>query len=116
VTVTQASVVWELRRANPLLSWRELYAAGLRIGRDHVSSAVNTLAMAYAGAALPILLYSYLSDAGLGTILGSQSIAQEIVRTLVGSIGLIACVPVTTLVAALVASREPAIPATSRTS
>lgn len=116
VTVTQASVVWELRRANPLLSWRELYAAGLRIGRDHVSSAVNTLAMAYAGAALPILLYSYLSDAGLGTILGSQSIAQEIVRTLVGSIGLIACVPVTTLVAALVASREPAIPAKSRTS
>jgi uncharacterized membrane protein len=116
VTVTQASVVWELRRANPLLSWRELYAAGLRIGRDHVSSAVNTLAMAYAGAALPILLYSYLSDAGLGTILGSQSIAQEIVRTLVGSIGLIACVPVTTLVAALVASREPVIPATSRTS
>jgi uncharacterized membrane protein len=116
VTVTQASVVWELRRANPLLTWRELYAAGLRIGRDHVSSAVNTLAMAYAGAALPILLYSYLADAGLGTILGSQSIAQEIVRTLVGSIGLIACVPVTTLVAALVASREPAIPAKSRTS
>ncbi|MET0233204.1 MAG: YibE/F family protein [Kibdelosporangium sp.] len=116
VTVTQASVVWELRRANSLLTWRELYAAGLRIGRDHVSSAVNTLAMAYAGAALPVLLYSYLSDAGLGTILGSQSIAQEIVRTLVGSIGLIACVPVTTLVAALVASREPAIPATPRTS
>nr|CEL22777.1 YibE/F-like protein [Kibdelosporangium sp. MJ126-NF4]CTQ89918.1 YibE/F-like protein [Kibdelosporangium sp. MJ126-NF4] len=116
VTVTQASVVWELRRANPLLSWRELYAAGLRIGRDHVSSAVNTLAMAYAGAALPVLLFSYLSGAGLGTILGSQSIAQEVVRTLVGSIGLIACVPVTTLIAALVASREPAIRATPRTS
>lgn len=116
VTVTQASAVWELRRANPKLSWRELYAAGLRIGRDHVSSAVNTLAMAYAGAALPVLLYSYLSDAGLGTILGSQTIAQEIVRTLVGSIGLIACVPVTTLVAALVASRERVTPAKSRTS
>ncbi|MCE7010540.1 YibE/F family protein [Kibdelosporangium philippinense] len=116
VTVTQASAVWELRRANPLLSWRELYAAGLRIGRDHVSSAVNTLAMAYAGAALPVLLLSYLSGAGLGTILGSQSIAQELVRTLVGSIGLVACVPVTTLVAALVASREPATPAKPRTS
>ncbi|SMD21878.1 YibE/F family protein [Kibdelosporangium aridum] len=116
VTVTQASAVWELRRANPLLTWRELYAAGLRIGRDHVSSAVNTLAMAYAGAALPVLLFSYLSGAGLGTILGSQSIAQEIVRTLVGSIGLVACVPVTTLVAALVASREPAIPEKPRTS
>ncbi|WP_236951862.1 YibE/F family protein [Kibdelosporangium phytohabitans] len=117
VTVTQASAVWELRRANPLLSWRELYAAGLRIGRDHVSSAVNTLAMAYAGAALPVLLFSYVSGADLGTILGSQSIAQEIVRTLVGSVGLVACVPVTTVVAALVASREPATaPAKPRTS
>jgi uncharacterized membrane protein len=115
VTVTQASAVWELRRANPSLTRRELYAAGLRIGRDHVGSAVNTLVMAYAGAALPVLLFSYLSGAGLGTVLGSQSIAQEIVRTLVGSIGLVACVPVTTLVAALVASREP-IPTTPRTS
>jgi uncharacterized membrane protein len=115
VTVTQASAVWELRRANPLLSRKELYAAGLRIGRDHVSSAVNTLVMAYAGAALPVLLFSYLSGAGLGTVLGSQSIAQEIVRTLVGSIGLVACVPITTFVAALVASNEPATPETPRT-
>lgn len=115
VTVTQASAVWELRRANPSLTKRELYAAGLRIGRDHVGSAVNTLVMAYAGAALPVLLFSYLSGAGLGTVLGSQSIAQEIVRTLVGSIGLVACVPVTTFVAAVVASQEP-IPATPRTS
>ncbi|GAB3879495.1 hypothetical protein GCM10029964_031960 [Kibdelosporangium lantanae] len=115
VTVTQASAVWELRRANPSLTRGELYAAGLRIGRDHVGSAVNTLVMAYAGAALPVLLFSYLSGAGLGTVLGSQSIAQEIVRTLVGSIGLVACVPVTTFVAAVVASREP-IPVKPRTS
>ncbi|MDQ3403747.1 MAG: YibE/F family protein [Actinomycetota bacterium] len=108
VTVTQTSAVWELRAANPALGWRELYAAGLRIGRDHVSSAVNTLVMAYAGAALPVLLYSSISGVGLGTILGSQSIAQEIVRTLVGSIGLVAAVPATTAVAALVAVREPA--------
>ncbi|GAA3041923.1 hypothetical protein Aglo01_29150 [Actinokineospora globicatena] len=120
VTVTQTSAVWELRAANPALGWRELYAAGLRIGRDHVSSAVNTLVMAYAGAALPVLLYSSLSGVGLGTVLGSQTIAQEIVRTLVGSIGLVAAVPVTTAVAALVAVREPALepalsPATPRT-
>lgn len=106
VTVTQTSAVWELRAANPNLGWKELYAAGLRIGRDHVSSAVNTLVMAYAGAALPILLYSSLSDVGLGALLGSQSIAQEIVRTLVGSIGLVAAVPVTTALAAVVAVRE----------
>ncbi|MGQ0837445.1 YibE/F family protein [Actinokineospora sp.] len=108
VTVTQTSAVWELRAANPALGWRELYAAALRIGRDHVSSAVNTLVMAYAGAALPVLLYSSISGVGLGAILGSQSIAQEIVRTLVGSIGLVAAVPITTAVAALVAVREPA--------
>ena len=114
VTVTQTSAVWELRAANPALTWRELYAAGVRIGRDHVASAVNTLVMAYAGAALPLLLYSSVSGVGAGAILGSQSIAQEIVRTLVGSIGLVAAVPVTTALAALVAVREVS-PATPRT-
>ena len=106
VTITQTSAVWELRRANPSLGWRQLYGAGLRIGRDHVASAVNTLVMAYAGAALPVLLYSSVAGVGLGSILSSQAIAQEIVRTLVGSIGLVACVPVTTAVAALVALQQ----------
>jgi uncharacterized membrane protein len=108
VTVTQTSAVWELRRANPALGWRALYAAGLRIGRDHVASAVNTLVMAYAGAALPLLLYSSLSGVGFGTIMTSQNVASEVVRTLVGSIGLIAAVPITTAIAAAVAVREPA--------
>ncbi|GAA4447637.1 hypothetical protein GCM10023148_53850 [Actinokineospora soli] len=114
VTVTQTSAVWELRAANPDLTWRQLYAAGVRIGRDHVASAVNTLVMAYAGAALPLLLYSSVSGVGAGAILGSQSVAQEIVRTLVGSIGLVAAVPVTTALAAVVATREvsPAKPRT----
>ncbi|KAA2261936.1 YibE/F family protein [Solihabitans fulvus] len=106
VTVTQTSAVWELRRANSELSWRELYAAGLRIGRDHVSSAVNTLVMAYAGAALPVLLTFAVSGRNLGEILTAQNVAQEIVRTLVGSIGLVAAVPITTALAAWVASRE----------
>jgi uncharacterized membrane protein len=108
VTVTQTSAVWELRAANPALGFRELYAAGQRIGRDHVSSAVNTLVMAYAGAALPVLLYSSISGVGLGGILSSQSIAQELVRTMVGSIGLVAAVPITTALAAAVATRESA--------
>ncbi|GAA4660932.1 hypothetical protein GCM10023214_61300 [Amycolatopsis dongchuanensis] len=114
VTVTQTSAVWELRRANPDLGWRELYRAGQRIGRDHVGSAVNTLVMAYAGAALPVLLYSSLSGVGLGTILGSQDIAEEIVRTLAGSVGIVAAVPVTTGLAALIASREPSNPSSHR--
>ncbi|OLT42473.1 YibE/F [Saccharomonospora sp. CUA-673] len=105
-TVTQASAVWELHRANPRLTWRELYASALRIGRAHVGSAVNTLVMAYAGAALPALLLVSLADVGLGSILTSQELAAEIVRTLAGSIGIIAAVPVTSVLAALIVVRE----------
>ncbi|PZS13075.1 MAG: YibE/F [Pseudonocardiales bacterium] len=106
VTVTQTSSVWELRRANPELGARALYTAALRIGRDHISSAVNTLALAYTGAVLPILLIFSLSGQSFGTLVTTQDIAQEIVRTLVGSIGLVAAVPITTAIAALVARHD----------
>jgi uncharacterized membrane protein len=106
VTVTQTSAVWELRAANPTLGPRALFAAGMRIGRDHVSSAVNTLVLAYAGASLPLLLLFTVAAQGPGTVLTSQDVATEVVRTLVGSIGLVAAVPITTALAAVVASRE----------
>ncbi|MDQ4033635.1 MAG: YibE/F family protein [Actinomycetota bacterium] len=106
VTVTQTSAVWELRRANPALGTRALYTAALRIGRDHISSAVNTLALAYAGAALPVLLAFSLSGQSFGTLITAQNVAQEVVRTLVGSIGLVAAVPITTAIAAVVVSRD----------
>ncbi len=106
VTVTQTSAVWELRRANPNLGTRELYTAARRIGRDHISSAVNTLALAYAGAALPVLLAFSVSGQSFGTLITAQDVAQEVVRTLVGSIGLVAAVPITTLIAAVVARRD----------
>ncbi|MBN9097756.1 MAG: YibE/F family protein [Pseudonocardia sp.] len=106
VTVTQTSAVWELRRADPTMSARGLFASAMRIGRDHVSSAVNTLVLAYAGASLPLLLLFTLSGRGLGDVITSQDVATEVVRTLVGSIGLVASVPITTALAALVASRE----------
>jgi uncharacterized membrane protein len=108
VTVTQTSAVWELRGANPGLGAAALFHAGMRIGRDHVASAVNTLVLAYAGASLPLLLLFSLSGRTLGDVATSQDVATEVVRTLVGSIGLVASVPVTTAVAALVASREDA--------
>jgi uncharacterized membrane protein len=111
VTVTQTSSVWELRRANPDLGARALYTAALRIGRDHISSAVNTLALAYTGAALPVLLIFSLSGQGFGTLVTTQDIAQEVVRTLVGSIGLVAAVPITTAIAAVVARRDDIDPA-----
>ena len=106
VTVTQTSAVWELRRANPQLGAQALFRSAMRIGRDHVASAVNTLVLAYAGASLPLLLLFSLSGRGLGEVVTSQDVATEIVRTLVGSIGLVASVPVTTAVAALVAIWE----------
>jgi uncharacterized membrane protein len=102
MTVTQASAVWELRRANPALSRRELYLSALRIGRDHVGSTVNTLLLAYAGASLPLMLLFVLSDQSLGTVANSEVVAVEIVRTLVGSIGLVAAVPATTWLASWV--------------
>ncbi len=106
VTVTQTSAVWELRHANPEMSARGLFTAAMRIGRDHVASAVNTLVLAYAGAALPLLLLFSLSGQGFGNVVTSQDVATEVVRTLVGSIGLVASVPITTALAAAVAARE----------
>ncbi|HYH29320.1 MAG TPA: YibE/F family protein [Pseudonocardia sp.] len=106
VTVTQTSAVWELRQANPQLGARALFTAAMRIGRDHVASAVNTLVLAYAGAALPLLLLFSLSGSALADVVTAQDVATEIVRTLVGSIGLVASVPITTALAAAVAVRE----------
>jgi uncharacterized membrane protein len=107
VTVTQASAVWELRATDPTLTRRDLYRAGLRIGRDHIASTVNTLALAYAGAALPLLILLVVSRQSLGSVANSEVVAIEIVTTLVGSIGLVAAVPVTTWLAAEVAGNPP---------
>ncbi|WP_229924325.1 YibE/F family protein [Streptomyces sulfonofaciens] len=106
VTVTQTSAVWELHQADPTMGWRGLYRAGIRIGRDHIASVVNTLVLAYAGAALPLLLLFSIAQSGVGTVANSELVAEEIVRTLVGSIGLVASVPVTTALAALVVSAD----------
>ncbi|SHN29099.1 YibE/F family protein [Actinacidiphila paucisporea] len=106
VTVTQTSAVWELKDADPNANWRTLYASGMRIGRDHIASVVNTLVMAYAGAALPLLLLFSIADAGVWQVASSELVAEEIVRTLVGSIGLVAAVPLTTVLAALVVNAD----------
>ncbi|HSG79611.1 MAG TPA: YibE/F family protein [Acidimicrobiia bacterium] len=103
VTVTQASAVWEVKRAKPEISRIELVRAGLRVGRDHVASTVNTLLLAYAGASMPLLIFFVLSDQSLGTVLNSEIVATEVLRTLVGSIGLVASVPLTTWLAAVMA-------------
>ncbi|MBT2490499.1 YibE/F family protein [Streptomyces sp. ISL-96] len=106
VTVTQTSAVWELHQADPSMGPRALYRAGIRIGRDHIASVVNTLVLAYAGAALPLLLLFSIAQSSVGTVANSELVAEEIVRTLVGSIGLVSSVPVTTALAALVVSAD----------
>lgn len=111
VTVTQVSTVYELRAADPAMPVRALYRAGLRVGRDHVASLVNTLLLAYAGASLPLLVVFTTSGEGLVGTLTNGPVAEEVVRTLVGSIGLVAAVPITTALAA--AMCPPAVAALS---
>jgi uncharacterized membrane protein len=106
VTVSQASTVLALRGAGPGLGFRDLFGRALRVGRDHVSATVNTLVLAYVGASLPVLLIFSSADIGLGEALNLEVVAKEVVATLVGSIGLIAAVPVTTALAALLALNE----------
>jgi uncharacterized membrane protein len=100
ISITQAAVVRELRAANPALSAFELYRRAIKVGRDHVGSLINTLALAYVGAALPLVLLFSTSAAPLYFTLNQEVIAAELARILVGSIGLILAVPLTTALSA----------------
>ena len=102
VTITQSSAVWELHEMAPHTTARELFGSAMRIGRDHIASTVYTIAFAYAGSALPVLLMVSLFDQHLLTALTGVELAEEIVRILVGSIGLVLAIPVTTAVAVAV--------------
>jgi uncharacterized membrane protein len=106
VTVTQVSAVAELRAVDPTLSRRALYVRAERIGRDHIASTINTLVLAYAGASLPLLLLFVERGQSFGRVLTSEVIAVEVVRTVVGSIGLVLAVPLTTALAAVVLTAD----------
>ncbi|MEU6778698.1 YibE/F family protein [Nonomuraea angiospora] len=106
VTVTQSVTVAELAHANPSYGFARLYRAAGRIGRAHIASVINTIILAYAGASLPLLLLFSIGQQPLGDVLTTPVIAQEIVRSIVGTLGLIAAVPITTALAALTASRH----------
>lgn len=107
VTVTQAATVSEVARANPAYGARQLYRAGSRVGRAHIASVVNTIVLAYAGSSLPLLILIVAADEPLGGVLTDQIVAQELVRSIVGTLGLVAAVPITTALAALIAHRSP---------
>ena len=107
VTVTQAVTVQELAEANPGYGFRQLYAAATRVGRAHIASVINTIILAYAGASLPLLVLITALNDPVGQVLSDQLVATELVRSAVGTIGLIAAVPLTTALAAWWGIRRP---------
>jgi uncharacterized membrane protein len=107
LTVSQASTVMALRRANPALHAGRLIRGALDVGHDHIAATVNTLVLAYAGASLPVLLIFSIGGTPFGDALNIEAVGEQVVAMIVGSIGLIAAVPITTALAALVAERLP---------
>ncbi len=101
VTITQASAVWQLHELAPTMTARRLFTSAMRIGRDHIASTVYTIVFAYAGAALPALLLLEIYQRPFVDTVTGEVIAEEIVRTMVGGIGLVLAVPVTTAVGVL---------------
>ncbi|WP_018158242.1 YibE/F family protein [Demetria terragena] len=101
VTITQASAVWELRAASPLLTRTQLFSSGMRIGRDHIASTIYTIVFAYAGAALPVLLLMSLYERPALELIQQEALSEEIIRTISSAIGLVLAVPITTAIAAV---------------
>jgi len=106
ITVSQAAIVQQLAQAEASLAWRQLYSRAMRVGQDHIASMVNTLVLVYAGAALPLLLLLMDRSLPLAYVLSHEVVAEEVVRMLVTSMGLVAAVPITTFLAALVMGRS----------
>jgi uncharacterized membrane protein len=114
VTVTQASTAFELAALGDGASRREVFVGAMRVGRDHIASTVYTLVLAYAGSALPLLLLFSVANRSLGDVLTSESVAIEIARSAVGGIALALSVPLTTGIAALLATPNGASEATGK--
>lgn len=101
IAVTQAAVVTELYSSNPEMTKSEAYKRAIRIGREHVSALVNTLVLAYTGSSLPLLLYFKMSDMDFSSVVNLEMFSTEIVRAIVGSMGLIFTVPIVTILAVI---------------
>ncbi|HSV94585.1 MAG TPA: YibE/F family protein [Spirochaetia bacterium] len=99
ITVSQSAIVQELKIANPQLKSKDLYLKAMSVGKDHIASMVNTLILVYTGAALPLLLLFVDNPRPFSELINYEIIADEVVRTLVGSIGLVLAVPITTFIA-----------------
>lgn len=96
ITISQSAIVYKLDEVSPQLTFKDLYSKAMDVGRDHIASVVNTLILVYASAALPLLLLLVKETSPLRDILNEEFMAEEIIRTLVASMGIILAVPITT--------------------
>ncbi|KKS02722.1 MAG: hypothetical protein UU64_C0011G0045 [candidate division WWE3 bacterium GW2011_GWF2_41_45] len=103
ITVSQSAIVFQLKNANRRLGFSELYSRSMDVGKDHIASMINTLILVYTGASLPLLLLFTDTTRSFSEVVNYEIIASEIIRTLLGSIGLIIAVPITTLIAVFIA-------------
>lgn len=106
ITVSQSAIVFQLKKANPKMKFEEIFKRAMDVGQDHISSMVNTLILVYTGAALPLLLLFIDNPHPFSEVINYEIVADEVVRTLVGSIGLILAVPITTLLSSLVVKEK----------
>lgn len=106
ITISQTAIVEKLAKANPKYTMKDLFIHGMDVGRDHIASLVNTLILVYTGAALPLFLLFSKTNLTYMQLINQEIVATEIVRTLVSSIGIIAAVPITTVIAAYVVKRK----------
>ncbi len=107
VTITQAATVHELHRVDPSAPPSDLFRRAMNVGRSHIAATVNTLVLAYVGASLPLLVLFAAGRQPVLAVASGEMVAVEIVRAVVGGIGIVAAVPLTTAVAALIAPARP---------
>ncbi len=101
ISITQVAVVRELYGVAPHMTKKQLFESAIRVGKEHVGALVNTLVLAYIGVALPTVMYFSMSTMGTGELINREVFASEILRTILGSIGLILTVPITTWLAVI---------------
>jgi len=106
ITISQSAIVFQLKQANPKLKKGQLFWQAMNVGQDHIASMVNTLILVYTGAALPLLLLFINTPHPFSEVINYEIVAEEVVRTLVGSIGLILAVPITTFIASVIANEN----------
>ena len=106
LVTSQSAAVVEIHGANPTLNFKQTFLRAIHIGQDHVAATVNTLVLSYTGASLPLLLVFTLAQGSFQYLINSEMLAEEIVRTLVGSLGLVAAVPISTLVATFIITKQ----------